>query len=383
MKKGLGPKRVAVISPYYGLVGGAEKFAFEVTERLALEEAFEIHVFARQWQARNKRIVFHRLPNLPFPRFLRPLTFANSVASALKSHQFDIIHSHARIFSYHFLTHHGIPHTTWIREVRRKKHPSLFDRLTVWVEKKGINNPHAPIIMPVSSLARIELQLVFGVSDSRIQIIPPGLALERFKRFDRDVCRQEIRAEHGFMPDDIVLLFVGMNFKLKGLDRIIKGLAEFTQNGTRHHGLKLLVVGKGDENKFQRVAHRSGIGDRLVFAGKQPRVEKYYLAADIFIALSRFDAFGIVVLEAMAAGLPVIITETMGASDVVRQGVNGYVLSASKWLNELQHTLRHLLNHEHRLAMGHKAKQAARKYDWNKTTAQVFNLYARHLEAKQ
>ena len=87
------------------------------------------------------------------------------------------------------------------------------------------------------------------------------------------------------------------------------------------------MVGRGDEGKYGKLAQSLGIAEAVTFAGTQvDGLERYYRAADIFIMLSAFDTFGMVVLEAMAAGLPVIVSPNVGAKDLVEEGINGFIL---------------------------------------------------------
>ncbi|MBC8456453.1 MAG: glycosyltransferase [Deltaproteobacteria bacterium] len=124
--------KIAVVIPKFGLVGGAEKFVYQLTEQLAFQEDLEIHVFANQWSMGNAPITFHKVPIIPFPRFMRPISFAYFSNKRIRSKVYDLVHSHDRIFRMDLFTMHGIPHKTWIKEVRRK-HLSLFDRSTAWV----------------------------------------------------------------------------------------------------------------------------------------------------------------------------------------------------------------------------------------------------------
>ena len=97
-----------------------------------------------------------------------------------------------------------------------------------------------------------------------------------------------------------------MNFEIKGLDYVIAALGK-AKASYPSHNLKLLVVGKGDYKKYGALAQKTGIKDNIIFAGvHKENLEKIYLASDIFMMLSRFDTFGMTVLEAMAASLPII-----------------------------------------------------------------------------
>ena len=366
--------KIAVVIPKYGLVGGAETFVFEVCERLALHKEFEIHVFANKWQPGQGQIVFHKVPIVRFPHFLAPISFAYFANSRIRQDDYTLVHSHERIFEMDLLTFHGIPHKTWIKNAR-KRPLTFFDHATAWVEKKGFKNNKLKIVMPVSSLVQEEIQNGYGFLGDKLLVNPPGVDIERFSVLDSQQCRQEIFMRFGFSLKDVVVLFVSMNFELKRLDLVLRGIADLISRDKRETNLKLLVVGKGDVKRFGKLASDLGISDRVVFTGVTREVENYYMAADIFIMPSRLDTFGLVVLEAMAAGLPVIISRNVGARDLVEPGVNGYVLSKDPSISELATALSLLLEPEMRKLMGENGKKVACLHSWDKTAGRVADLY--------
>ncbi len=368
------PKRIAVVIPKYGLIGGAESFVFNLTERLARRDDLDVHVIANQWRSENDRITFHKVPIIRFPRWLGPISFAYFVQRAIQAESYDIVHSHDRIFEMDLFTFHGIPHRTWVKETKRDR-LSLFDRAMVWVEQKAFKNLNGPIIMPVSNLVKEEVLKVYDVPESRIQTIHPGVSFERFSSLDRQVCRHEICHRHGLAPDDVVVLFVSMNFELKRLDLVINGIAEVVEKEDRNSSFKLLVVGKGDSKRFGVQARGMGISERVIFAGVTDEVEKYYLASDIFAMPSKFDTFGLAVLEAMAAGLPVIITPRVGARDIVESGLSGFILSENPSVSEMTAALTALATHEKRMQMGENGRQIALRHNWDNTVDKVADLY--------
>lgn len=367
------PIRVAVVIPKYGLIGGAEGFAFELTERLAQHHRFDIHVLANKWRRGDSPITFHKVPTVNFPRWFKPLSFALFSQKIIEKTGFDLIHSHERIFASDIFTFHGIPHKTWVKEVRNKR-PSLFDITTSYLEKKLITCAKTPTISAVSSLVKKELLKIYDIPEKRIQVSHPGVSMERFKILDKKACREEILNNHGLKPNDVVALFVGMNFEIKGLDLILNGISNIAKEN-KESRLKLLVVGRGNEAKFSRMAKDLDIADRVIFAGSTREVEKYYLAGDFFIMPSYYDTFGLVVLEAMAAGLPVIISETVGAKDLVIEKQNGLVLSNKRTLKEITDALNYLHNDANRIQMQEKCFQTARSLSWDNITRQMEALY--------
>lgn len=370
------PIRVAVVIPKYGLIGGAESFVFEVTERLAEHKDFEIHVFANKWRQGKAPITFHKVPIIPFPRWIRPISFAYFSKRSMQSDFFDIVHSHERIFEMDLLTFHGIPHEIWVKKTK-KRSLSLFDRSTAWVEKKGMNQEKGAIILPVSTLVKDELLKLYNIPKSKLHVIHPGVSLERFSSVNREDFRYEIRQRHGLSLEDVVVLFVSMNFELKRLDLLLKSIAAMVDREKDNSNLKLMVVGKGDEKRFETMARNLGISNRVIFVGVTRDVEKYYLAADIFAMPSRFDTFGLVVLEAMAAGLPVIISHSVGARDLVEQGVNGFVLSNDPSISEIVTSLTMMMDREKRILMGKNGRRIALRYSWEKTAGRVADFYRR------
>jgi len=366
--------RVATVIPKYGLVGGAEGFAYEITERLAKRDDFEIHVFANKWRQGASPITFHKVPYLPFPRFMRPINFAYLSNRRIHPRDYDLIHSHDRIFQMDLLTMHGIPHKAWMREARAKR-LSLFDRSMTWVEKKALSKSRLPMILPVSNLVKDELLKIYDIPESRIQVIHPGVSIDRFRALDQESCRYEIRQRYGLSARDVVVLFVGMNFEIKRLDLVIQGVAEVVRKDSRFSKLKLLIAGKGNTTKYLALARDLGIANRVAFVGVTHEVEKYYLASDIFVMPSRFDTFGLAVLEAMIAELPVIITQRVGARDLVDSGVQGFVLSDDPSPSDVAEKLAVLMEKERRLKMGKNAQEVALRYTWDRTADQVRELY--------
>jgi UDP-glucose:(heptosyl)LPS alpha-1,3-glucosyltransferase len=270
---------------------------------------------------------------------------------------FDLIHTHDRIFDADIFTMHGIPHQIWVNEVR-KKSMSLFDRATCWVEKHLINSTRCKKFLPVSNLTKKKFLQEYKIKPEKIQVIHPGVDIARFQKLDREHCRKEIREQFGIYPYDIVILFVSMNFEIKGLDYIMAAVGK-AKPSYPSRNVKLLVVGKGDYKKYSALAQKTGIKDNVIFAGVHKKnLEKIYLASDIFMMLSRFDTFGMTVLEAMAAYLPVIISNNVGAKDLIREGINGFVIENTGDADQISNKIGFMLNEENRRRM---AKIALKK----------------------
>lgn len=367
-------KKIAVIIPKYDLVGGAERFAYELTERLSINGKYDFHVFANRWQSDSDRITFHKVPIIRFPRFLTTISFAWFANRKISKINFDLVHTHDRIFDANIFTMHGIPHRIWVHEVR-KKYMSLFDRATYWVEKYLINNTKCKIFLPVSNLTKEKSIQEYKIAPEKIQVIHPGVDIARSKKLDREPYRKEIRKQFGIDPSDIVVLFVSMNFEIKGLDYVIAAIGK-AKTSHPSQNLKLLVVGKGDCKKYGALAQKAGIKDNVIFAGVQKEnLEKIYLASDIFMMLSRFDTFGMTVLEAMAASLPVIISSNVGAKDLVREGKNGFVIEDTNNADMICEKIGFMLDSKTRNMMAKEAHNTALGNSWDAVAKRVEGIY--------
>lgn len=136
-------REIAVVIPKYGLVGGAEQFASELTEKIAIGGRNSFYVFANQWQSGSSTVRFHKIPIISFPKFMTTISFAWFAGRRIQQNNFSLVHSHERIFSADLFTLHGIPHRYWVHSVRCKR-MSLYDLATAWVEKKACSRGELP-----------------------------------------------------------------------------------------------------------------------------------------------------------------------------------------------------------------------------------------------
>jgi UDP-glucose:(heptosyl)LPS alpha-1,3-glucosyltransferase len=363
-----------VVIPKYGLIGGGERFARELTERLARTGKYEFHVFANRWNSSSSEITFHKVPMLRFPRFLRPLGFAWFADRMVAKGNFNLVHAHERIFRADVFSLHSVPHSGWVRDVRRKR-LSLFDRVTIRVEKTMMASGRG-IFLPVSTLAAEALRREYPVDPAGIRVVHPAVDAERFSSPDREACRSEVRSRHGIKESELLVLFVGMNFEVKGLDAVIAAVAK-ARRMRPESGIRLLVVGRGDTLTYGKLARRHGIADAVAFAGPiSEGVERYYRAADVFAMPSKFDTFGMAVLEAMAAGLPVIVSLNVGAKDVVVEGINGFVVSSGvDDAGPISDAIVKLAAAETRVRMGAEAQRTSLRHTWDRTAEEMGRIY--------
>ena len=366
-------QKIAVVIPKYGLVGGAEQFASELTSRLSDQPGYNFHVFANRWQGAHAGINFHHVSIVSFPKFLTTISFAYFTRRQLSADRFSLVHSHERIFAADIYTLHGVPHRFWIHCVRKKK-MSLYDLATSWVEKKLVTQGNCQKFIAVSNLTRDIFLQEYNIDPQRVTVIHPGVDLNDYATADKRLIRADIRKEYGFRSEEPIILFASMNFEIKGLDAIMLSLAKLK---ARQHSFKLLIAGKGNLRKYTQMAREANIADEVVFTGmlSKEKLIRLYLAGDMYIMLSKFDTFGMVVLEAMAAGLPVIISSNVGAKDLVQEGENGFIISDTSDADYIAAKIALLLDENIRRQMAEAAYQTAAQNTWDDVTKKYAAIY--------
>ena len=164
-----------------------------------------------------------------------------------------------------------------------------------------------------------------GASPGKIGVVPCGVNLERFRATDRGKARERL----GLHDDDAVVLFVGRFAPLKGIERLLAAMPYLRE----HRRLRLIIIGGNGTatpecRELQRLSEAYGIGEAVTFAGRVPQehLPPYYSAADVLVLPSYYESFGLVALEALACGTPVVATRVGAMSSILREGVNGLVV---------------------------------------------------------
>ncbi len=218
---------------------------------------------------------------------------------------------------------------------------------------------------------------------SKIRIIPCGVNLELFKPINPIEARRRL----GLPGDAPIVLYVGRFAPLKGIDRLIEAVALL--KGRSAVAPRLVIVGgDGPEARETRqlkaLAAQTGVDAQVHFAGRlaQERLPLYYSAADLLAFCSHYESFGLVVLEALACGTPVVATPVGVVDAIVREGVNGKVI-ASAATADVADGIAWVLE---RLSTEATARQAVVRatvepFGWHHVAAAMADLYAAAIQA--
>jgi D-inositol-3-phosphate glycosyltransferase len=218
------------------------------------------------------------------------------------------------------------------------------------------------------------LNRLYGAAPDRVAVVPCGVDLRRFRPLDRADCRRTLSLDQ--RP---LVLYVGRLEPLKGIDILIRAMARLKQSEAR-----LLVVG-GDAHassqlrQLTRLAIALGIEDRVTFAGavEQADLPRYYNAADVCVMPSHYESFGLVAVEAMACGTPVIASRVGGLTTTVEDGKTGYLIPW-RYPEPFAEKIDLVLSNERiRDDLGRRARRSMLRFGWERVAEGLAAEYRR------
>jgi len=279
-----------------------------------------IHLEAGEVEDIHKLVVYSYLPD-----------FACNLESFRKYNdlQYDLIFSHywlSGLVGEYLQQRWNVPHITMFHTLGAVKNTLGVGEdepeLRIEMERSLAQNCHH-IIAPTEK-EKEELIRHYGALPERIGVVPCGVNLEQFKPVSKESARKSL----GFGNDKIIL-FVGRIDPLKGIDKLIKAIP-YLQNT---QGLRLVIIG-GDEQSQYEMERLQGLScdlhiqDSVTFLGliKHEQLPYFYSAADACVVPSYYESFGLVALESLACGTPVVATDVGNLKSIIRQGETGYVV---------------------------------------------------------
>ncbi len=302
-------QKIAVLSRNFSTTGGgAERYAVAVVEQLA--QRHEVHVFTQQVGNRLAGVTYHRVAlRLQRPRWINQWIFAIATGWATRK-GFDVVHSHENLWHGNVQTVHVLPvkyslshgKTAWALWRAYLKAASSLRLLTyLWLEKKRFTIQGGRRIVVTSEALRLAMLEAYPAVFGAMEVISPGVVMPEAATGAQD--KQQARAELGLPSQGTCVLFVGNDFQKKGLPSLIKALAQLPPD------CFVAVVGHPRQREsMQQLAQELGVLPRLVFLGALRDMENAYRAADVLVHPTLQDSYAMVVLEAMAHGVPVVVS---------------------------------------------------------------------------
>lgn len=224
------------------------------------------------------------------------------------------------------------------------------------------------VIVVLTAKERQVLSRVYGRVRPRTVVIPNGVDPDRFRPPTPDE-RAAARDRFRLGDEDRVAVFVGGEFERKGLGVLMQAMVSAPT-------ILLLVVG-GDAKMVGRVAARAeelGVADRVLLVGEQSDPAPYYAIADMFVLPSAYESFGLVFLEALACGVPVIATRVGIAPEIIRDGVNGFLVERDP--REIADRMEQIAALTDGTSMSAAARDSIADYSWRAVAARYLELAA-------
>lgn len=321
--------RIAVLNRQFSPTGGgAERYSIALVEHLAARH--DIHVFAQHIDHAWPGVSYHKVSQaLTRPRWLNQLWYATATWWATRR-GFDVVHSHENTWHGNVQTMHVRPMkynllhglTAWRKAMRWVKivtSPRLLVYLALERSRFSLRQPRA-IVVTSNSLVP-QMQVAYPASALGMRVVTPGI--DRVSGLPTPLQKWQARQQLGLPADGFCILFVGNDYRKKGLATLLQALSKLSTD------VYVAVVGKPTQmSYFKAEARALGLSSRVYFLGALRDVAPAYMAADVLAHPTREDTFAMVVLEAMAQGLPVVVSAECycGIAALLTSDVNALVL---------------------------------------------------------
>ncbi len=209
--------------------------------------------------------------------------------------------------------------------------------------ERAIFAPEAKtIILSISEVQKRLFQALYKTQAERFYDLPPGVPADRLLPPDSFDLGRLLREELGIGQDELVILMVGSGFKRKGVDRALKAMRALPDELRQKS--RLLVVGDDNLAYYRKLAGRQGLADRVLFTGGRTDVASFLAAADIFFHPAYQENAGVVLVEALAAGLPILVTAVCGYSVHVERARAGKLVASPFDQQQLDRMLLEMLD---------------------------------------
>jgi len=387
--------RLAVVSPFVDKHHGTERYVAEWLSRLT--DTFEIHLYSQHVEGIDvTRVHWHKISRLHGPHISNYIWWftGNHLWRAWDSHvgglRPDLIFSpginclDADVISVHILFAQMLRGNSTgmrfrkhsMREWPRLLHRRLYYRLIAVLERRIYPNPKVDLIV-MSRRISDGLQQFYG-RQGPSPTLYFGLDHQIFNPQRRLQLREAARVEIQLAPHQFALLLVGNDWLNKGLPVLLEAMQRL-----RELPLQLLVVGQDDSSPYKNIISARSLDGRIHFLPPRKDVEFYYAASDAYTGPSKEDALPLPPAEAMACGLPVIVTAKCGISEIIADGRNGLVMQDPMNADDLAAKIRQLYEDcDFRQRLSEKAAETMRQFAWDRSAREFRELLLQSLQKK-
>ncbi|MBP6404056.1 MAG: glycosyltransferase family 4 protein [Ramlibacter sp.] len=371
--------KIAVLNRVFARTGGgAESYSIALVEQLA--QRHEVHVFAQQIDHDWPGVTYHRVSRIPKPRWVNQLWYAFATWRATRR-GFDVVHSHentwhGRVQTIHVkpVRHNLLAGRTGVRLALAWIKIALSPRLITYVALEAARfraQPGQQVVVTSDNL-RAEVLQAYPHAAPLLSVVTPGVTLP-----GPGMGKAAAREALGLPQQGRLLLFVANDYARKGLDGLLQALAALPPD------VCLAVVGNpAGIPAFKARAQALGVAGRVHFLGALKSVDPAYRAADVLVHPTLEDTFAMVVLEAMAHGLPVVVSGPAycGIASLLTHGHDALLLDDPRDAAAIAAALGQLLGDAAlAVGMGAAARRSAQGHSWDAAARACEQVYRRSL----
>ena len=315
-----------------------------------------------------------------YTRFLNELDNAmdqgrgfDIVHAMLPIRRCDVYHPHAGIAA-EAVEHGHLKHAGAVAQIAARvgNRMNLRRQKFAAVERAMLEGSKPPIVLCLSEYVKKEVTAHYPLPADRLATLFNAVDLKKFDPDARPEARGAIRGRLRIAEDDVMALMIAQDFARKGLAVAIEAVAKCA-----NRRLKLVVVGRDDPSSYQRQAEAAGVAGQVIFAGATDDPCSFYRAADFFVLPTRHDPCSLVVLEALAMGLPVISTRFNGACEIMESGKHGFVLENPSDSDALAAAMKALAGAKPRSEMGKACRELRGRLSYDFHVDQLLEIYQR------
>ncbi|WDE98328.1 glycosyltransferase family 4 protein [Lentisphaera profundi] len=381
-----------VIEHFNPRYGGQQVYMRDFAEFL-VKRGHEVSFFTQDSNVKNVNLSINII-NVPalakLMRWSQWLSFLTQVKHKIQQGNFDVVMGTGISAGINVYQPHG-----GVSKASHRQNRLLTNRFHRFL--KGLSNAISPKhllanrierniftdkrvkYVAISQMVKRHMQEFYKIDETQLELVYNGVDVERFNPHSASQ-KSQSKTKLSLKEDVVVFSLVAHNFKLKGLKEIID-VVDLLR--VQHDNFIVLIAGNGKTKNYKKMIAKKSLEKHFKFLGSVDDPELIYSATDVYLQPTWYDPCSLVVLEAMAAGLPVISTSFNGASELIESGVNGYVIEKPDSINEFYEALNALMDCEHRKVLGKKARLSVEGLTHEKNFSRMEEVFQGCVEEKQ
>jgi UDP-glucose:(heptosyl)LPS alpha-1,3-glucosyltransferase len=338
------------------------------TARYLSGRGHDVHVFATDVdRILSDAATVHYVPALKRPWFLTAPSFHRNCSRLLRASDYDAVGAFGAPSPVGGVYWAQSVHPAWLEHSKEFRAPFSAERwkqrlnpahpILVGLERRHLRSGRYRRVLALTEMVRDDLVRHHGVPPSDVDILPVGFDPTEFNIARARAARAEERRRFGLTDDHKVVLFAANELERKGIRQLLRALALLDDPSVR-----LLVAGRASLVAYRGLISELKLGEQVQEAGPRTDMWACYGAADVLALPTQYEAWGLVIVEAMACGIPVVTSARAGAAVAIEQGRTGALVDQPDSADEIAAAMAPLLagNHAGRVALA----AAVQPYTW-------------------